>query len=65
MFTGGDFMKDAGEKARKEYFQNYYAENKERLNEYNRKWRAENPDKVKEYNERYWERKAQLNYAGV
>jgi hypothetical protein len=58
-------MKDEAARLKREYYQKYQEENRERLNEYQREWRAKNPDKVREYNQRYWERKAQLNYAGV
>jgi hypothetical protein len=58
-------MTDEAAKSKKEYFQKYQQENREKLNEYNRKWRAEHPEKVKEYNQRYWERKGQLACVGV
>jgi len=53
-------MKDEAVKVKKEYFQRYQDENRDKLNKYNRQWRSEHPEKVKEYNQRYWERKAQF-----
>jgi hypothetical protein len=57
---GGDFMTDEAARVKREYYQKYQQENRERLNKYQREWRAKNPDKVREYNQRYWEKKAQL-----
>lgn len=53
-------MTDEAAKLKREYFQKYQEENRERLNEYKRKWRAEHPEKTREYNQRYWERKVQF-----
>jgi len=56
---------DAKSNDRKEYFKNYRAENKDKLNEYQREWRAEHPEKVQEYQKRYWMKKLQLGCVGV
>jgi hypothetical protein len=53
-------MTDEAARVKREYYQKYQQENRERLNKYQREWRAKNPDKVRKYNQRYWEKKAQL-----
>lgn len=46
--------------AKRDYYKEYRAKNKDKLNEYQREYRANNKDKVKEYNKNYWLKKAKL-----
>lgn len=51
-------LKEAAATARKEYYREYRARNKDKFNEYSKQWRANHPDKVKQYTEKYWMKKA-------
>lgn len=46
-----------GAAARREYYREYRARNREKLNAQRRAWYARNRDKVDEQRARYWERK--------
>lgn len=59
-YWGVILMTDEAARIKRQYYQKYQKENRERLNKYQREWRAKNPDKVRKYNQRYWEKKAQL-----
>ena len=50
---------DAAAEARRAYYKEYRARNREKVKEYYKEYRARNRDKVKEWNIRYWERRAQ------
>lgn len=45
--------------ARREYYRNYYRDNKDKILEYQKEWRKDNPDKVKQYMKNYWENQRQ------
>ena len=55
--SAADLTEEAKE-ARRAYYRNYYAKNREKLNEYRREWSKKNPDKVKAAFNRYWKKKS-------
>ena len=56
--TADDILNEAAIEARKKYFREYRARNRDRLNARQRQWHKEHPEKTKKYLERYWLRKA-------
>lgn len=45
---------------KRDYYKQYRADNKDKINAYQRQYRADNKDKVKQYNKKYWLKKANL-----
>lgn len=52
-------LSKTAEELKKEYFRQWKANNRVKINQYQRQWRSKNKDKVKEYERKYWEKKAQ------
>lgn len=44
--------------AKREYYKEYYNQNKEKMQAYQKQYRANNKDKVKQYNQNYWLKRA-------
>lgn len=55
--TTTEIKKQATE-LKRQYYKEYRAKNKERINKKYKEWRENNKDKVKEYNRNYWNKKA-------
>lgn len=44
--------------AKKTYYREYRAKNKDKIRQYNRTWNENNKEKRKAYNQAYWDKKA-------
>ena len=56
--TAADILNEAAIEARRKYFREYRARNRDRLNARQRQWHKEHPEKAREYLHRYWMREA-------
>ena len=56
--TAADILNEAAIAARRAYFREYRARNRDRLNARQRQWHKEHPGKAAEYLRRHWMRKA-------
>lgn len=51
-------LSEEAKEVRRDYFRNYYKENKERIRENNKQWKQQNHEAVKQHQINYWNRKA-------